>query len=128
MYFYNEDYFRIYIGNPFIMKLKDGTILRDVITSALDTGELFGLDGVDYYPFDEKVDWVKLVLRPLDSITDEERKQYYSVAKKIKTWNMHGSLHEIYIDTPHSLLYLILNGIDAFGLIEKKLAINKYKV
>lgn len=121
--FDHVDYFRCYVGCQFRMRLKTGEILTDYISSVLDTGEVFGLDGVDYFPFDEKVDWIRILLRPLDTLTDIEKSTYYSLTKPILGFNFQGERIETRVDTPESLLYLFKYGIDAFDLIKKGIAL-----
>lgn len=67
----------------------------------------------------------KLILRPLSNLTEEEKGHLLTLKQPI-TDGIHSVL--IPVDTPESVLYLIKQGFDIFGLIEAGLAIDKNKM
>lgn len=64
----------------------------------------------------------KLLLRPMLSMTDEEKQEWYALMKE-GTDGVHQVL--IKVQTAESLKYLLDNCFDVFGLIEEGIAIDK---
>lgn len=70
----------------------------------------------NWFPVEETGEiLIKPYLRPLSSMTEEEKKEYHKLC---------DSYYDIYIDTIESIDWLNKNHFDYRGLIEKGLAIN----
>ena len=87
--------------------LNDGKLVEIDISK-----ELVRFDS-DYY-WDAYIDDVKPYLRPMSSITEEERAKYHSYC---------DNYYDIYFDTVASIDWLNANHFDYRGLIERGLAI-----
>jgi len=125
-----RDIIHLYLGCEVQVTWEDGDIQTYKLQSVHDHGFIFG-QNIDpkakHKDFEFELDWLdeprpkvklQLVLHHVHDLPEDNLKQYYRLTKKIAT-----SLECVTVDTPESLHFLLKNYVDAFDLIEKKLAI-----
>ncbi len=109
------------------------------LNKSADPAKLSG-ELIDYLKNRPKLQ-IKLCLRNLSSMTDNEKEQlakvvtpkarrwkvdiHYTGAIVIETWGDHHSILENY--SPDTFVWLLSRSFDLFGLIESNLAIEKQK-
>ena len=97
-----------------------------------------GVDGDDFGPFNKRhytghIDFIKPYLRPMSSMTDDERKEYNSFIGGIEPFNSDFSAYSkenkfVYeFDIKNYIDWLNAHNFDYRGLIEKGLALEAPK-
>lgn len=78
---------------------------------------------------------IKLILRPLSSMTEEEKKEYRKVSSACKTDNILPEIKVSHILQEHqsergvkTTIWLLSKGFDLFNLIESNLALDSSKL
>lgn len=110
-----KDYLHLYLGCECLLHLELGTMSEKL------TGVTENEDGETICYFlnsnksFRKSDTVKLLLRPLSDMTEEEKKEYGKGKSFINVQYL----------SPADFMYLLLRHFDVFGLIESGLAIDK---
>lgn len=94
--------------------VKIHTWYGEIVTSDLNTFPI-GYDEIDI----EQLAGMKPYLRPMSSMTEDEKKIYMS--KQSVIFDFKGN--KLYVDNYHSLDYLNSIHVDYRGLIEKELAV-----
>lgn len=114
-----KNYIHLYLGADVIIKHATGIE---------ETGKLVGVTASEVEPWETLaiinlgtfqefyVEEVKLVLRPLSDMTEEEKKEY-NHRKQLK-----GYMPEVHAD---NTLWLLSKSFDLFGLIHAGLAVSK---
>lgn len=85
---------------------------------------------LDYFIHDVGIVEIKPYLRPMSSMTDEEKREYNRWKHEVPVYHYeYGDIVEEVelFDSPESFEYLIENHFDYYGLIEKGLAIEVTK-
>ena len=120
-----KDYAHFYIGQDIDTGTGRVTLVGVHIDKINETSRMVVLNGNVTHTMD--FDNCNLILRPLESITDEEAhglpNQYIS-AKDFHIWYNHYNGHL----KPAEVLALLNMGFDLFGLIEAGIALNKTKI
>lgn len=124
-----NDYLHLYIGcELFGIYYCDESERRGILTGVTNGGteceiQFYLEDGINV---SEEPDWqesnkVKLILRPLNSMTEEEDTEVL----ELNNWVQFD--YDRKFNTPECFKYLLSKGFDLFGLIESGLAIEKTK-
>ena len=64
----------------------------------------------------------KIILANPEELSDSMKAEYYALTKKIKHINTNSFIR---VDTPESLKWMLVNGVDAFNLIGSGLAVTQ---
>lgn len=115
-----KDYLHLYLGSEFLSDYPTNPTSPQILT-----GHTFEQivhctnDGLCWNP-----KYIKLLLRPLSDMTEEERTTVIDInVQMLKQNSLTGSMKY----DGHSCAYLLSKGFDLFGLIEAGLAIDKTK-
>lgn len=81
----------------------------------------------DYKIQSVSIDNLKLVLRPLSDMTEEELK-HFGVSETLTKEELQQHFFDCPFFTPDEYVYLLKHGFDLFGLIEDGLAVDKTKM
>lgn len=146
-----KDYLHLYLGRELFGTYLDASGSRGILTGVTNGGheceiQFFLEDGINV---EEEPEWneaheVKLILRPLSDMTEEEGIECATTffhdceGKDVKVEDNYGtkkiiwrtaSIHfpDVYY-TPDITRYLLSKGFDLFGLIDAGLAIDKTKL
>jgi len=101
-----------------ICQVDDGAAgLNDGKLIEIDTSKELARFDADYY-WDAYIDDIKPYLRPMSSMTEEEKKEYHKTFRAEAYGNGY-----VYVESVHSFDWLNKHNFDYRGLIEKGLAI-----
>jgi len=120
-----QDYAKFYIGCPVVVMDLDGQTFEDHIEYVYRDRSGNGLSiyewgNIPFDEIDEHCQHMQLKLRPLSSMTEEEKKEIEKLSKG--EYLIEPSIeHNIW--TPDEFIYLLSKHFDLFQLIESGLAI-----
>lgn len=133
-----KDYLHLYLGCPCLFSINYGTQYENLSVHRLDgiVRSRVYVSSIENGGGSCEIDKIKLILRPLSDMTEEEANCFYSFGGSRSIVNPKYAINQIFganlfyegynrIQIAHLTQHLLSNGFDLFGLIDSGLAIKK---